>query len=78
MEARPASASGVAAIAGDSHANSVCISAPFGGIGGVPLMSTVNASRAGEFFVLLPEALAKQWPSPRGLFHAPAKSFLRA
>ena len=31
------------------HANRVCISAPFWGIGASPLMSTRCASRAGEF-----------------------------
>ena len=66
MEACPAPACGVAAIGGESHANSVCISAPFGGIGGLPLMSTSDASRAGQFVAQFPEALARQWLTSRG------------
>ena len=47
----------------------VCISAPFpgsGGIGGLPLMSTSDASRAGQFVAQFPEALARQWLTSRG------------
>ena len=43
-----------------------CISAPFGGIGGLPLMSTPDASRAGQFVAQFPEALARQWLTSRG------------
>ena len=60
------------------HANIVCISAPFGVSGASPLMSTFNASRAGEFFALFPAALANQWPPSRGLFHALPKRSPRA